>query len=108
MKEVRIQVASARKNFAKVLARAANKGERIKVVRYRTTLAGIVPGRDLERLDECEDVMGATFKKKASPTAKSGRKKTARKVPRKKALARSSSRTTKKKRTAIKAPPRRK
>jgi hypothetical protein len=107
MKEVRIQVATARKNFAKVLARAANKGERIKVVRYRTTLAGIVPGRDLERLDECEDVMEATSKKKASPTARSGRKKTARKVPRKKALARSSSRTTKK-RTAVEAHPRRK
>ncbi len=35
MKEVRIQVATARKNFAKVLARAAKSGERIKVVRYR-------------------------------------------------------------------------
>jgi antitoxin (DNA-binding transcriptional repressor) of toxin-antitoxin stability system len=71
MKETRIQVATARKNFAKVLARAAKKGERIKVVRYRTTLAGIVPGKDLDRLDECEDVMkgGASKKSKKKVSA---------------------------------------
>jgi antitoxin (DNA-binding transcriptional repressor) of toxin-antitoxin stability system len=79
MKEVRIQVATARKNFAEVLARAAQKGERIKVVRYRTTLAGIVPGRDLERLDECEDLVGRQSKTKARTAAKAASKKAARK-----------------------------
>ncbi len=84
MKEVRIQVATARKNFAEVLARAAKKGERIKVVRYRTTLAGIVPGRDLERLDECEDLMEGPSRKKARPATpkRVTKKATGKKAPR--------------------------
>lgn len=82
MKEARIQVANARKNFADVLARAAKKGERIKVVRYRTTLAGIVPGRDLERLDECDDLMsnGKGKRRTAAKGAKRTRGRTRSKV----------------------------
>ena len=55
MRETRIPVAEARKDFAKLLARAARRGVRIKVTRYRQTLAGIVPREDLLKLDECEE-----------------------------------------------------
>jgi len=49
----RIQAAKARKDFANVVSRSA-RGERIKLTRYNTTLAVIVPKRDLEKLEECE------------------------------------------------------
>jgi antitoxin (DNA-binding transcriptional repressor) of toxin-antitoxin stability system len=88
MKEVRIQVANVRKNFANVLARAAKNGDRIKVVRYRTTLAGIVPGRDLERLDECEDVMKGRSKKKVRASAGTARGASAQKASKKTAASR--------------------
>ena len=34
-------------------------GERIKVTRYNKTAAVLVPKRDLERLEECEEKMNA-------------------------------------------------
>jgi prevent-host-death family protein len=49
----RIQVAKARKDFARVVNRSAG-GERIKVTRYGTTLAVIVPKADLTKLEDCE------------------------------------------------------
>jgi prevent-host-death family protein len=57
MPETRISVAAARRDFAKILARAAKRGARIKVTRYRTTLAGIVSRDDLARLEECEKLL---------------------------------------------------
>jgi hypothetical protein len=50
-------VAKARRNFATLLANASERGTRIKVRRYRTTLAGIVSREDLMRLDECEKLL---------------------------------------------------
>jgi prevent-host-death family protein len=49
----RIQIAVARKDFANVIARSA-KGLRIKITRYGRTLAGLVPKRDLEKLENLE------------------------------------------------------
>jgi len=59
MKNNRISVAVARRDFAKVLARAAKRGSRIKVTRYSTTLAGIVSRADLLRLEKCDEVLEA-------------------------------------------------
>lgn len=50
----RIQVAEARKDLAAVVARSAG-GDRIKITRYGKTIAALVPKRDLEKLEECED-----------------------------------------------------
>jgi prevent-host-death family protein len=50
---VRIQVAEARKDFAKVVARSA-AGARFKVTRYGQTLAALIPKRDLQALENCE------------------------------------------------------
>ena len=55
MKTTRIPVAAARRDFAKILARAAERGSRIKVTRYGTTLAGIISRADLSRLKECDE-----------------------------------------------------
>jgi prevent-host-death family protein len=49
----RIQIAKARKNLTKVLARSA-AGARIKVTRYGTTLAGLISKADLQKLEDCE------------------------------------------------------
>jgi prevent-host-death family protein len=57
MKNTRISVATARRDFADVLARAAKRGSRIKVTRYGTTLAGIISRGDLARLEQCDDVL---------------------------------------------------
>jgi prevent-host-death family protein len=51
---VRIQLAEARKDLGKLMARAA-AGVRIKVTRYGTTLAGLVPKADLKKLEDCEE-----------------------------------------------------
>jgi prevent-host-death family protein len=56
MKTTKVSVAVARKDFAKVLARAAKKGSRIKVTRYGTTLAGIISRADLTHLQECDEM----------------------------------------------------
>lgn len=58
MKTTRVSVAIARRDFAKVLARAAKQGSRIKVTRYGTTLAGIISRADLSLLKECDDTLG--------------------------------------------------
>jgi prevent-host-death family protein len=55
MKSTRVSVAGARRDFAKVLARAAERGSRIKVTRYGTTLAGIISRSDLHLLEECDE-----------------------------------------------------
>jgi len=57
MKTTRIPVAEARKDFAKLLARAAERGSRIKVTRYGTTLAGIISRADLSHLQECDETL---------------------------------------------------
>jgi hypothetical protein len=57
MKTKATTVAKARRNFAMLLANASKRGTRIKVRRYRTTLAGIVPRADLYRLDECDQLL---------------------------------------------------
>jgi prevent-host-death family protein len=65
MKSTRISVATARRDFADVLARAAKRGSRIKVTRYGTTLAGIISRGDLARLEQCDDVLGPPRKASA-------------------------------------------
>ena len=57
MKNTRIPVATARRDFANVLSRAAKRGSRIKVTRYGTTLAGIISRADLAQLEKCDDVL---------------------------------------------------
>jgi prevent-host-death family protein len=49
----RVQVAEARKDFAKMIARSA-RGIRMKITRYGRTLAGLVPKDDLEKLERYE------------------------------------------------------
>jgi prevent-host-death family protein len=49
----RIATAGARKNFASLVARSA-AGERIKLTRYNKTVAIVIPKKDLERLEDCE------------------------------------------------------
>jgi prevent-host-death family protein len=49
----RIPAATARKNFANVVRRSA-RGERIKLTRYDTTVAIIIPKKDLKTLENCE------------------------------------------------------
>jgi antitoxin (DNA-binding transcriptional repressor) of toxin-antitoxin stability system len=49
----RIAAASARKNLASFIQRA-KRGERIKLTRYDTTAAILIPKQDLETLEECE------------------------------------------------------
>jgi antitoxin (DNA-binding transcriptional repressor) of toxin-antitoxin stability system len=51
---IRIQVAQARRGFAAVVARSA-AGIRFKVTRYGQTLAALVPKRDLQKLEDCEN-----------------------------------------------------
>jgi prevent-host-death family protein len=46
----RVQVAEARRDFAKIVARSA-RGLRMKITRYGRTLAGLVPKDDLEKLE---------------------------------------------------------
>jgi prevent-host-death family protein len=62
MRNQRISVATARKDFANVLARAAKRGSRIKVTRYGTTLAGIISRSDLAHLEKCDDVLAKARK----------------------------------------------
>ncbi|HEX6276275.1 MAG TPA: type II toxin-antitoxin system prevent-host-death family antitoxin [Polyangiaceae bacterium] len=71
MKTTKISVAEARKDFAKVLARAARRGSRIKVTRYGTTLAGIISRADLSLLQDCDDTGGRARK---GPTRKTRHK----------------------------------
>lgn len=60
----RIQAAGARKNFS-ALVKKSQAGERIKVTRYNKTAAVLVPKRDLERLEECEEQVEAAAGKRA-------------------------------------------
>jgi prevent-host-death family protein len=50
----RIQAAGARKHFSSLVTKA-KAGERIKVTRYNKTVAVLIPKRDLERLEDCEE-----------------------------------------------------
>jgi antitoxin (DNA-binding transcriptional repressor) of toxin-antitoxin stability system len=63
----RIQIAEARKGFAAVVARSA-AGVRIKLTRYGRTLAGLVPKRDIQTLED-QDKREA---RGAASTAKEG------------------------------------
>src|SRR5688572_15218435 len=73
MKRTNISVAEARRNFAGVLSRAARTGARIRVRRYRTTLAGIISRTDLQRLEECDESM--QVRRPAKPRSPASRKK---------------------------------
>ena len=68
MKNTRISVATARRDFANVLSRAGKRGSRIKVTRYGTTLAGIISRADLVRLEECEKALAG---RRLSPARRS-------------------------------------
>jgi len=61
----RIQAARARKDFSDLLDRSA-RGERIKIRRYRNTVAAIIPKADLEKLEDCEEGKPPSGKKRAS------------------------------------------
>jgi antitoxin (DNA-binding transcriptional repressor) of toxin-antitoxin stability system len=50
----RMATAGARKNFASLVRRSA-AGERIKLTRYNKTVAIVIPKRDLEILEDCEE-----------------------------------------------------
>lgn len=50
----RISIAAARKDFANVV-RSSAQGERIKLTRYNTTLAVLIPKEDLAELERCEE-----------------------------------------------------
>jgi hypothetical protein len=76
MKRPGISVAEARRNFAGLLGRAARTGARIRVRRYRTTLAGIISRADLQRLEECDDAM--RVRRPAKPRRRTPRKQRAR------------------------------
>jgi hypothetical protein len=78
MKRTRISVAEARRNFAGVLSRAARTGARIRVHRYRTTLAGIVSPADLQRLEVCDESMKE--RRPMKPGTRAPRKKRARRT----------------------------
>jgi prevent-host-death family protein len=62
---VRVSTAQAREDLAKVVRRTA-RGERIKLTRYGKTQAILIPKRDLEALEECEQT--ETAKKAPSGT----------------------------------------
>jgi prevent-host-death family protein len=61
----RVQAAEARRDFADLIERSA-KGERIKITRYRNTLAAIVSKKDLEKLEDCEETQKASADSAAS------------------------------------------
>jgi prevent-host-death family protein len=61
----RVQAAEARRDFADLLERSA-KGERIKITRYRNTLAAIVSKKDLQKLEECEETERSSGASEAS------------------------------------------
>jgi prevent-host-death family protein len=50
----RVSAAGARKNFSS-LVKKSQAGERIKVMRYNKTAAVLIPKRDLDRLEDCEE-----------------------------------------------------
>jgi prevent-host-death family protein len=50
----RVSAAGARKNFSALVQRS-QAGERIKVTRYNKTAAVLIPKRDLDRLEDCEE-----------------------------------------------------
>jgi prevent-host-death family protein len=50
----RIPTSKARKEFRDVVRRASNEGKRVKITHYGKTLAALVPAKDLELLQDCE------------------------------------------------------
>jgi prevent-host-death family protein len=64
----RVQAAEARRDFADLIDRSA-KGERIKITRYRNTLAAIVSKKDLEKLEDCEETEEAAAEPRAPEAA---------------------------------------
>ena len=58
----RMPTAQARKDFAAAL-RASERGHRVKVTRYDKTIAVLIPKKDLERLQDCEQKPSGTPKK---------------------------------------------
>jgi prevent-host-death family protein len=51
----RIATAKARKQFADLIKRAGREGKRLKITHYGKTLVGVVPVKDLELLQDCEN-----------------------------------------------------
>ena len=52
---MRIPKSEARANFSDVVGLAARRGERVKITHYGKTLAVLIPKRDLDKLEDCED-----------------------------------------------------
>jgi prevent-host-death family protein len=50
----RIAAADARRDFAEVIQQSS-RGERIHLTRYGKTQAVLIPARDLEALEDCEE-----------------------------------------------------
>lgn len=64
---VRVPTSEAREDLAQVVRRTA-RGERIKLTRYGKTQAVLIPKRDLEALENCEE--GSEAAKKAAPSGR--------------------------------------
>jgi prevent-host-death family protein len=64
----RVSAAGARKNFSALVQRS-QAGERIKVTRYNKTAAVLIPKRDLDRLQDCEDEKQSDQDEDAEPVA---------------------------------------
>jgi prevent-host-death family protein len=60
----RISIADARKNLAEVVQRSA-RGERIKLTRYNHSLAVLIPKRDLQELERCQEEGASAVRRSA-------------------------------------------
>jgi prevent-host-death family protein len=78
---MRIPKSEARANFSDVVGLAARRGERVKITHYGKTLAVLIPKRDLDKLEDCEDDDGDD---RATP-AKAGKSADGRPTGRRKA-----------------------
>jgi prevent-host-death family protein len=61
----RIATSKARKEFRKVVGRAARQGKRVKITHYGKTLVALVPAKDLALLEDCEGERNAPRQKRA-------------------------------------------
>jgi prevent-host-death family protein len=62
----RIATAKARKEFADLIKRAGREGKRLKITHYGKTLVGVIPAKDLELLQDCEDRKDASRARKTA------------------------------------------
>jgi prevent-host-death family protein len=61
----RVAVAAARKQYARLLKRV-EQGERVKITRYDRTMAVLIPKRDFETLEVCEEARPARPRRRAA------------------------------------------